>query len=278
MTLTIESWRNDDLAIWQEKIIPAFEAANPGIKVVFAPSAPAEYNAVLNSKLDAGSAGDLITCRPFDASLELFNKGKLADLSDMAAMANFSDVAKSAWQTDDAAKTFCVPMASVIHGFIYNRAIFDELGLTPPKTEAEFFAALDKIKADGTYIPMAMGTNDQWEAATMGYQNIGPNYWKGEEGRKALIAGTQKLTDEAGSRPSASWPNGRTIWATASRRRPIPTARTCSPWAAPRSIRPGRGRSGLAPGGGSRWGLSRRRSRPMATNAISATIPTSPSA
>ncbi len=208
VTLTIESWRNDDLAIWQEKIIPAFEAANPGIKVVFAPSAPAEYNAVLNSKLDAGSAGDLVTCRPFDASLELFNKGKLADLSDMAAMANFSDVAKSAWQTDDAAKTFCVPMASVIHGFIYNRAIFDELGLTPPKTEAEFFAALEKIKADGTYIPMAMGTNDQWEAATMGYQNIGPNYWKGEEGRKALIAGTQKLTDEpwvAPFRQLAKW-------------------------------------------------------------------------
>mgnify|MGYP000691585742 FL=1 len=42
VTLTIESWRNDDLAIWQEKIIPAFEAANPGIKIVFAPSAPAE--------------------------------------------------------------------------------------------------------------------------------------------------------------------------------------------------------------------------------------------
>ena len=208
VTLTIESWRNDDLAIWQEKLIPVFEAANPGIKVVFAPSAPAEYNAVLNSKLDAGSAGDLITCRPFDASLELFNKGKLADLSAMPAMANFSDVAKSAWQTDDAAKTFCVPMASVIHGFIYNRAIFDELGLTPPKTEAEFFDVLDKIKADGTYIPMAMGTNDQWEAATMGYQNIGPNYWKGEEGRKALIAGTQKLTDEdwvAPFRQLAKW-------------------------------------------------------------------------
>ena len=29
----------------------------------------------------------------------------------------------------------------------------------------------------------------------MGFQNIGPNYWHGEDGRKALIAGTQKLTD-----------------------------------------------------------------------------------
>src|SRR5512133_2057474 len=26
VTLTIESWRNDDLSIWQDKIIPAFEA------------------------------------------------------------------------------------------------------------------------------------------------------------------------------------------------------------------------------------------------------------
>ncbi len=197
VTLTIESWRNDDLSIWQDQIIPAFEAANPGIKVAFTPSAPAEYNAALNSKLDAGTAGDLITCRPFDASLALYDGGKLADLSDLAAMANFSDVAKSAWQTDDGAHTFCVPMASVIHGFIYNKTAFAELGIEVPATEADFFAALDKIKADGTYIPMAMGTNDQWEAATMGYQNIGPNYWKGEDGCRALIAGTQKLTDEA---------------------------------------------------------------------------------
>ena len=196
-TLIIESWRNDDLAIWQDKIIPAFEADNPGIKVKFTPSAPAEYNAVLNSKLDAGSAGDIITCRPFDASLALYDAGHLADLTDLDGMSSFSSVAKSGWSTDDGSATFCVPMASVIHGFIYNKDAFKELGLSVPKTEAEFFAALDAIKADGNYMPMAMGTNDQWEAATMGYNNIGPNYWKGEEGRNALIAGEQNLTDEA---------------------------------------------------------------------------------
>ena len=204
VTLTIESWRNDDLTLWQDQIIPAFEAAHPGIKVVFSPSAPAEYNAVLNSKLDAGSAGDLITCRPFDASLALYDGGKLADLSDLEAMGNFSDVAKSAWQTDDGSATFCVPMASVIHGFIYNKDAFAELGLEPPATEDEFFALLDAIQQDGTYIPMAMGTNDQWEAATMGYQNIGPNYWKGEEGRLALIDGSQKLTDPQWTEPFAT--------------------------------------------------------------------------
>ena len=203
-TITIESWRNDDLPIWQEKLIPAFEAKNPGIKVVFAPSAPTEYNAALNAKLDAGSAGDLITCRPFDASLELYNKGHLADLADLPGMENFSDVAKSAWTTDDGVHDFCVPMASVIHGFIYNKDAFAKLGIEVPTTEAEFFAALDKIKEDGTYIPMAMGTKDLWEAATMGYQNIGPNYWKGEEGRNALIKGEQKLTDPQWVEPYAT--------------------------------------------------------------------------
>ncbi|WP_171173356.1 ABC transporter substrate-binding protein [Ruegeria sp. HKCCD8929] len=208
ITLTIESWRNDDLTLWQEKIIPAFEAQNPDIKVKFTPSAPAEYNAVLNAKLDAGSAGDLITCRPFDTSLGLYEAGHLADLSDLGGMANFSDVAKSAWQTDDGSATFCVPMASVIHGFIYNKDAFEELGLSVPETEAQFFEVLDKIQEDGSYIPMAMGTNDQWEAATMGYNNIGPNYWKGEEGRLALIDGSQKLTDEqwvAPYRQLAKW-------------------------------------------------------------------------
>ena len=35
----------------------------------------------------------------------------------------------------------------------------------------------------------------------MAYQNIGPNYWKGEEGRLALIKGEQKLTDEGWVQP-----------------------------------------------------------------------------
>ena len=98
--LTIESWRNDDAAIWKEKLIPAFNAKYPDIQVEFTPTAPKEYNAALNARLEGGTAGDIITCRPFDASLELFNKGHLAALNDLPSMANFSDVAKSAWTTD----------------------------------------------------------------------------------------------------------------------------------------------------------------------------------
>ena len=194
-TIKIESWRNDDADIWNSKIIPAFNKHYPDIKVEFSPSAPKEYNAALNARLAGGTAGDLITCRPFDASLDLYNKKNLDGLNDIKGMANYSDVAKSAWTTDDGKTTFCVPMASVIHGFIYNKDALKKVGAEEPKTMEEFHTLLDKLKKDGTYVPIVLGTADQWEAATMGFQNVGPNYWTGEEGRAALIAGKDKFTD-----------------------------------------------------------------------------------
>ncbi len=188
--LTIESWRNDDLAIWEDVIIPAFNAHYPNIEVVFEPAAPTEYNAALQAKLDGGTAGDLITCRPFDLSLDLFKQGHLVSLNDLPGIEHFGSVARSAWITDDGSDVFCVPMASVIHGFLYNVDAFNEVGVEEPATEQEFLDALQAIKDDGLYQPLAMGTVDLWESATMGYQNIGPNYWKGEEGRLGLIEGT----------------------------------------------------------------------------------------
>ena len=195
VTITIESWRTDDAAIWNDHIIPVFEAEFPSINVEFNPTAPADYDLTLDNRLAAGTAGDLITCRPFDASLALFERGDLTPLADLPGITVFSSVAQSAWITDDGTTPFCVPMASVIHGFIYNRTAFDDLGLSKPHTEEEFFELLRAIADDGTYVPLGIGTADQWEAATMGFQNIGPNYWAGEEGRLALIDGTAKLTD-----------------------------------------------------------------------------------
>jgi raffinose/stachyose/melibiose transport system substrate-binding protein len=195
VTLTIESWRNDDLAIWRDKIIPVFEKAHPDIKVRFVPTAPAEYNAVINSKLDAGTAGDLVACRPFDVPLRHFQKKQLVAVDDIKGMDNFTATAKTAWTTDDGKTTFCVPVAAVIHGFMYNKDAFTKLGIAPPATVDQFFAALSKIKADGKYTALDIGTKDTWEASQLAYQNIAPAYYKGETGRLALIAGKAKLTD-----------------------------------------------------------------------------------
>ncbi len=193
--LIIESWRVDDKAQWEEIILPAFQKAHPNIKVKFSPTSPPEYNSAINAKLSAGTAGDLITCRPFDVSLDLFKKGHLDAVDSAAGMKNFPASAKVAWQTDDGKSTYCMPMASVIHGFFYNKKIFADLGLKVPNTEAEFFAALDKIKATNKITPLALGTADQWETNQIVFTSIGANRWKGEEGRQALLMGKKKFSD-----------------------------------------------------------------------------------
>lgn len=193
-TLVIESWRVDDKTLWEKVLLPAFEKSNPGIEVKFAPTAPTEYDSSLAARLAGGTAGDLIACRPFDVSLSLYKKGHLEKLDGKPGMQNFAPTSTVAWQTDDGKDTFCMPVASVIHGFLYNKKIFKKLNLQPPKTVDEFFAVLEALKKGGV-APLALGTADQWESSQMVYTNIGPNFWRGEEGRKALIAGKAKLTD-----------------------------------------------------------------------------------
>src|SRR5271154_7313393 len=141
-TLKIESWRNDDADIWNSQIIPAFNKHYPDIKVEFSATQPADYDAALNAKLDGATAGDLITCRPFDRSLQFYQKHQIDGVTDLQGMSNFSDVAKAAWSTDDGKTTFCVPMASVIHGFIYNKDALKKVGASEPKTTEEFNALL----------------------------------------------------------------------------------------------------------------------------------------
>ncbi|RZT09477.1 raffinose/stachyose/melibiose transport system substrate-binding protein [Duganella sp. CF402] len=193
-TLVIESWRVDDKTLWEKVLIPAFEKNHPGVDVKFAPTAPTEYDSSLAARLAGGTAGDLIACRPFDVSLSLYKKGHLEKLDGKAGMQNFAPTATVAWQTDDGKDTFCMPVASVIHGFLYNKKIFKKLNVQPPKTVDEFFTLLETLKKAGV-TPLALGTADQWESSQMVYTNIGPNFWRGEEGRKALIAGKAKLTD-----------------------------------------------------------------------------------
>jgi len=194
-TLVIESWRVDDKALWENVLLPAFTRHHPDVKVTFAPTAPTGYDAALGARLAKGTAGDLIACRPFDVSLALYQGGHLERLDGKPGLQNFDASSLVAWQTDDGKDTFCMPVASVIHGFFYNKDIFRRLDLQPPRTADDFFRVLDVLKKAGV-TPLALGTAEQWESSQIVYTNIGPNFWRGEEGRKALIAGRARLTDQ----------------------------------------------------------------------------------
>jgi len=193
-TITFGNWRVEDQALWEENVIPAFEAAHPDIKVTYQPTGTDDYNAAIQSQIESGTGPDVIMCRPFDVNRAWIDDGYFDDLTGLDGIDGFTDTALAAWQGNDG-NPYCVPIASVLAGFYYNKAIFKELGLEIPTTMAEFTDVLQAIKDNGKYTPLALGSADGWQLSYNVLDSIGPNYWKGEEGRLGLIDGTKKLTD-----------------------------------------------------------------------------------
>ncbi|GLU88540.1 MULTISPECIES: ABC transporter substrate-binding protein [Agromyces] len=192
--IVLGTWRTEDAAMWENDIIPAFEQSHPGITVEYAPVDTNDYNAAIQSQIEGGTGPDVIMCRPFDVNRSWIEQGYFDSLAELDAISTFPESALTAWEGDDGTP-YCVPVASVLAGFYYNTAIFDELGLEVPTTQAEFIEVLDAIKADGTYTPLALGSADGWQLAYNMLYQVGPNAWRGEEGRLGLIDGTKKLTD-----------------------------------------------------------------------------------
>ncbi|MGG7507167.1 ABC transporter substrate-binding protein [Plantibacter sp. YIM 135249] len=194
--IVVGTWRTEDAAMWESDIIPEFQKTHPGIEVEYAPVDTNDYNATIQSQIDSGTGPDVIMCRPFDVNRSWIEKGYFDSLDGIDAISSFDQTALAAWEGDDG-KPYCVPTASVLAGFYYNKKIFSDLGLKVPTTQAEFLSTLDAINADGKVAPLALGTADGWQLAYNMLYQIGPNFWKGEEGRLGLIDGTQKLTDPA---------------------------------------------------------------------------------
>ncbi|HZX25623.1 MAG TPA: ABC transporter substrate-binding protein [Telluria sp.] len=193
-TVVLESWRVDDRPLWENVLIPAFERKHPGITVKYVTTSPTTYDDSLTDRLAKDAAGDVLACRPFDASLALYRKGYLEKLNGFPGLVNFNARSRMAWQTDDGRDIFCLPVASVIHGFLYNKKIFERLGLAVPATSDDFLAALETLRRAGT-TPLALGTADKWEATQTLFTNIGPAWWRGDDGRRALVSGKARFTD-----------------------------------------------------------------------------------
>jgi raffinose/stachyose/melibiose transport system substrate-binding protein len=192
--LILESWRKDDQIFWDKVLIPAFQRLHPEIRLQFKPEEPLAYDSRLEARLSTRRAGDLIFCRPFDASVRMQAKGYLLPLKE-ESLKNFNPQARRAWTTDDSAITYCMPVAYVMHGLFYNKKILRDMKLEPPTTWDQFYQLLGQVKASQTVTPLALGTADMWESTQVVFTGLGPNFWEGEKARQGLMDGTVKFTD-----------------------------------------------------------------------------------
>ncbi len=153
-------------AIAIQQVIDAY-TAETGVKVNVEWKGR-DVKTIIETAIDAGEQVDL-----FDSDFQLLAEtlgGKLMDLEEMAKAVGYDDFAVAALPTAVrgwAGSLKCIPYQPYTLGVFYNKAIFDEVGITAePATWAELMDVCEKIKNAG-YAPFAQ--DDAYVGYTLGF-------------------------------------------------------------------------------------------------------------
>jgi len=132
-----------------EGLKAAFEAANPGIKIeIETHPGGSEGDNLVKTRLATGEMGDVFRYNAGSLFRALNPPQNLLDLTNEPFIANIIDSFKPVVSVDG--KIYGVPEeAAMGGGILYNKKIYADLGLSVPKTWAEFEANNAKIKAAG---------------------------------------------------------------------------------------------------------------------------------
>lgn len=143
----------------------AFEAANPNItvKVNKVPDGTDGANFV-KTQLATGSMDDVFLFNS-GAALQALNPDKnLVDLSGEAWVADLTDDFKNVVQGSTGEGTYGAPLGTAnAGGVMYNKKVYEELGLSVPTDWDEFMANNEAIK-DAGITPIIQSYGDSWTA------------------------------------------------------------------------------------------------------------------
>ena len=139
--------------------LKAYEAAHPGITIDLQVIPDEQFTQLIKSRFATGEYPDVY----------LDNFGQIAQIYKIPD--TLVDLSKEPWVkrlvstsgVTDGGKVYGLPMVGVpsIEGVVYNKKIFQQLGVTVPKTWDEFLAVCDKIRKAGID-PVAITAKDNW--------------------------------------------------------------------------------------------------------------------
>ncbi|MDA5109575.1 extracellular solute-binding protein [Brevibacillus thermoruber] len=190
VTLTMNSWRVEDTEGYK-KIIQAFEAENPGIKIDFKPLKATEYDTILNTALQSDSGPDILQLRPYAPGVSLAEAGHLEPLDNLPGIREFpQDVLAAATGKDG--KVYGVPLSLNSTQIYYNKKIFDQYGLKEPKSWDELIATAKTLKEKGV-VPFAFGAKEGW-LLSLSHGVIAPGTYNGNAFVDKLLKGESTFT------------------------------------------------------------------------------------
>lgn len=192
--LTLGSWRKDDVE-QISFILQKFTEKHPHIVIKFDPTPPSDYNDVIETQLESGTAPDLFYLRSFSHSKKLFNKGYLKKLNELSDLENnFPPQMLEAWSMEDGT-IYGVPLMAVSHGIYYNMSLFKDMNSEIPETWEELLIVAQNFKKAGV-TPFANATGDAWTINGLILQNVIPNLIGGSQGRLAYYNGDRCFDDQ----------------------------------------------------------------------------------
>jgi raffinose/stachyose/melibiose transport system substrate-binding protein len=144
-----------------EQLKKAFEAENPGIKIdIETHPGGSEGDNLVKTRLATGEMSDIFRYNAGSLFRALNPPQNMLDLTNEPFIANVLDVFKPVVSVDG--HVYGVPEeAAMGGGILYNKKIYADLGLSVPKSWAEFMANNAKIKAAGK-VPVIQTFGDTW--------------------------------------------------------------------------------------------------------------------
>lgn len=149
----------------QRPYLDPFEEAYPNIKVEFHFVDNKQYDNVLNTQLASGEGPDVIAVGAQAKSLA--SAGYLEDLTDAPFTSKYHESGLSPFSYNG--RNYAIPNLSWFEGIFYNKKIFAQHGLKPPKSFDEWMDIHETLKKAGIK-PQTMGAKS-WEP--MMKQSIG---------------------------------------------------------------------------------------------------------
>jgi len=156
--------QSDDNNTNQAKaLIEAFEAANPDITVKLETQpGGTEGDNLMKTKLSTGSMEDVFHYNSGSLLQALNPDQTLVNLSDEEWVSDLTDDFKAVVSTDNG--LYGAPWGASFAGAVmYNKTVYEDLGLEIPTTWDEFIANSEKIKAEGNGVaPILQSYGDTW--------------------------------------------------------------------------------------------------------------------
>lgn len=191
--------------ISMENIIKMYQEqvnANFSVDIQFIADKPA-YLQKIKTLIASNETPDMFNLDTDPYALKLLNQGIIVDLNETIDKYNLKDVflpAPLGWGTAKDGRQIAMPIDFSIEVFWYNKQMFEDAGVSVPKTHEEFLDVCEKLKTAG-YTPISVSGKDNWQI--LRYLLMITYRYGENDFLYNLAQGKQKMDSEIGRKAAA---------------------------------------------------------------------------